>query len=71
MSLYLLKHTIDVCFQGIKLSYHIVGAFFFYHSGVMALKLSICYVFKDASPDTGSISAMNSSVLLPGEDITV
>lgn len=27
MPLYLLKHTIDVCFQGIRLSYHIVGAF--------------------------------------------
>lgn len=39
----------------------------FITSGVMALTFSVCYVFKDTSPDTGSISAMNPSVLLPGE----
>lgn len=35
----------------------------------MALKFSIYYVFKDTSLDAGSISVMNSSVLLPGKDI--
>lgn len=68
MSLCMLSNTINVCFQGTTLSYHIVGAFFI-TSSLMALKFSIYYVFKDTSLDAGSISVMNSSVLLPGKDI--